>query len=68
MAHSSDILHKIYFHDKLCALHVNYKRSDLIGRATLQSLGQLVVHNVTRLLFRMRLGDWVTRLVVPMPL
>ncbi len=34
---------------------VNCKRSDLIGRATFQSLGQLVVHNVTRPLFRVRL-------------
>ena len=52
MAHSSDILCKNYFHDELCALRVNCKRSDLIGRATFQSLGQLIVHNVTRPLFR----------------
>ena len=48
MAHSSGILRKNYFHDKLCALRVNCKRSDLIGGATFQSLGLLVVHNVTR--------------------
>ena len=45
--------HKNYFHDKLCALHVNFKQSDLIGRATFQSLGQLV-HSVTRPLFHVR--------------
>ena len=55
----SGILRKIYFHDRLCALRVNYKWSDLIGRATFQSLGQLV-HNVTRPLFRVHFRGLVT--------
>ena len=54
MAHSSSILRRNYFHNKLCALHVNCKQSDPIGHATFQSLGQLVVRNVTRPLFRVR--------------
>ena len=35
----------------------------MIGRATFLSFGQLVVHNITRPLFRVRLGGWVTRLL-----
>ena len=55
MAHLRGILcKKNYFHDKLCALRINCKWNDLIGRATFQNLGQLVVHNVTRPLFRVR--------------
>ena len=38
--------------DKLCALRVNCKWSDLICCAIFQGLGQLVVHNVTIPLFR----------------